>query len=49
MHKLVDGGSIEVRDNFSLRVLQRQFDGRWPIVSENDNDANRESTYAGHS
>ena len=43
--KLVDGGEIEVRDNFSLRVLQRQPDGAWLIVSEMYNDANREQTY----
>ncbi len=44
--KLVGGGVIEERDNFSLRVLQRQPDGSWLIVSEMYNDANRESTYA---
>ena len=27
--KLVGGGEIEVRDNFLLRVLQRQDDGKW--------------------
>jgi uncharacterized protein (TIGR02246 family) len=43
--KLVGGGEIAERDNFSLRVLQRQPDGRWLIVSEMYNDANRESTY----
>ncbi len=43
--KLVGGGEIEVRDNFSLRVLQRQTDGTWLIVSEMYNDANREETY----
>jgi uncharacterized protein (TIGR02246 family) len=43
--KLVGGGEIEVRDNFSLRVLQRQDDGKWLIVSEMYNDANREQTY----
>jgi uncharacterized protein (TIGR02246 family) len=47
--KLVGGGEIEVRDNHSLRVLQRQDDGSWLIVSEMYNDANREQTYAGHS
>jgi uncharacterized protein (TIGR02246 family) len=44
--KLVDGDEIELRDNYSLRVLHRQADGSWPIVSEMFNDANRESTYA---
>ena len=43
--KLAHGGVIEERDNFSLRVLQRQSDGKWLIVSEMYNDANRESTY----
>jgi uncharacterized protein (TIGR02246 family) len=43
--KIVGGGEITVRDNFSLRVLQRQQDGRWLIVSEMYNDANLESTY----
>jgi uncharacterized protein (TIGR02246 family) len=47
--KLVGGGEIEVRDNHSLRVLQRQNDGSWLIVSEMYNDANREQTYQGHS
>ena len=46
--KLVGGGEIEVRDNFSLRVLQRQDDGKWLIVSEMYNDANREQTYQAH-
>jgi uncharacterized protein (TIGR02246 family) len=43
--KLVDGSAIEVRDNFSLRVLQRQENGSWLIVSEMYNDANHEVTY----
>ena len=47
--KLVGGGEIEERDNHSLRVLQRQSDGTWLIVSEMYNDANRETTYEGHS
>jgi uncharacterized protein (TIGR02246 family) len=45
--KLLDGGEIELRDNYSLRVLRRQSDGSWPIVSEMFNDANRERTFAG--
>ena len=45
--KLVGGGEIEVRDNHSLRVLQRQGDGSWLIVSEMYNDANRQRTYEG--
>ena len=46
--KLVGGGDIEVRDNFSLRVLHRQDDGSWLIASEMYNDANREQSYKGH-
>jgi uncharacterized protein (TIGR02246 family) len=44
--RLLAGGEIELRDNYSLRVLHRQADGSWPIVSEMFNDANGESTYA---
>jgi uncharacterized protein (TIGR02246 family) len=47
--KLVGGSEIEMRDNHSLRVLQRQPDGTWLIVSEMYNDANQEKTYEGHS
>ncbi len=47
--KLVGGGEIEERDNYSLRVLHRQADGRWPIVSEMFNDANREITFEARS
>jgi len=47
--KLVAGGEIELRDNYSLRILHRQPDGSWAIVSEMFNDANRESTYAPNS
>ena len=47
--KLVGGGEIQVRDNHSLRVLQRQPDGGWLIVSEMYNDANQETSYEGHS
>jgi uncharacterized protein (TIGR02246 family) len=43
--KLVEGGQIPERDNRSLRVLHRQSDSTWPIVSEMYNDANREVTY----
>ncbi len=39
--KLVGGGEIAERDNHSLRVLQRQDDGSWLIVSDMFNDANR--------
>ena len=33
------------RDNYSLRVLQREPDGSWLIVSEMFQDANTEATY----
>jgi uncharacterized protein (TIGR02246 family) len=46
---LVGGGTIPVRDNHSLRILQKQSDGRWSIVSEMYMDANTEQSYAGHS
>jgi uncharacterized protein (TIGR02246 family) len=46
---LVGGGAIPVRDNHSLRVLQKQADGRWLIVSEMYMDANTEQSYIGHS
>ncbi len=45
--RLVGGGEIDVRDNHSLRVLQRQPDGTWLIVSEMYNDANQDKTYEG--
>ncbi len=41
---LVGGGSLD-RNNYSLRVMQRQADGSWPIVSEMFMDANTETTY----
>jgi ketosteroid isomerase-like protein len=43
---VIGGGTIQ-RDNFSLRVLQRQSTGAWLIVSEMYNDANRDVTYSG--
>lgn len=46
---LVGGGAIPVRDNHSLRILQKQADGSWLIVSEMYMDANTEQSYIGHS
>lgn len=46
---LVGGGRIALRDNHSLRVLQRQHDGRWLIVSEMYMDARTDQSYANHS
>lgn len=40
----VDGGTMD-RNNYSIRVLQRQLDGSWLIVSEMFQDANTEVTY----
>jgi uncharacterized protein (TIGR02246 family) len=42
---LIDGGAMD-RNNYSVRVLQRQRDGSWLIVSEMFQDANTEATYA---
>lgn len=41
---VVGGGTMD-RDNYSVRVLQRQPDGTWLIVSEMFQDANTEATY----
>jgi uncharacterized protein (TIGR02246 family) len=46
--KTIGGGAIELRDNFSLRVLFREPSGEWRIVSEMYNDANQERTYEAH-
>jgi uncharacterized protein (TIGR02246 family) len=42
---LVGGEAMPDRSNYSLRVLQRQPDGKWFIISEMYNDANQERTY----
>jgi uncharacterized protein (TIGR02246 family) len=42
---LAGGGSIPVRNNFSLHVLQKQSDGSWLIVSEMFMDARTDVTY----
>jgi uncharacterized protein (TIGR02246 family) len=41
----VDGKTLPVRRNHSLKVLARQPDGRWLIVSEMYMDARDEPTY----
>jgi uncharacterized protein (TIGR02246 family) len=41
----VDGQELPVRRNHSLKVLARQDDGRWLIVSEMYMDARDETTY----
>lgn len=47
--RLIGGEEIQLRDNHSLRVLHKQADGRWLIVSEMYMDARQDQTYAGHS
>jgi hypothetical protein len=44
--RLVGGGIIPLRDNYSLRILQKQADGTWLIVSEMYMDARQDQTYA---
>jgi uncharacterized protein (TIGR02246 family) len=46
---LVGGGTIHMRDNHSLHILQKQPDGRWLVVSEMFMDARQDQTYAGGS
>ena len=46
---LVGGGEIKLRDNHSLRVLQKQADGRWLVASEMYMDVRQDQSYAGHS
>ena len=41
----VGGGEIALRDNYSLHVLERGADGRWPVVSELYMDAREDATY----
>jgi uncharacterized protein (TIGR02246 family) len=41
-----DGKTLPIRRNHSLKVLARQGDGRWLIVSEMYMDARVETTYA---
>ena len=43
---LVGGGEIAVRDNHSLRIVQRQPDGHRLIVSEMYMDARTDATYS---
>ena len=46
---LLDGGTIPIRDNHSLRVLQRQPDGAWTIISEMYMDSRQDESYINHS
>jgi hypothetical protein len=43
---LASGGTIPERDNHSLRLLVKQPDGRWLIVTELYMDARTDATYA---
>ncbi|MFG1235660.1 hypothetical protein V5F63_00460 [Xanthobacter autotrophicus DSM 597] len=47
--RLIGGAEIQLRGNHSLRVLHKQADERWLIVSEMDKDTHQDQTYAGHS
>ncbi len=42
---LADGGTIPVRNNYSLHILQKQPDGHWPVVSELFMDARTDVTW----
>lgn len=46
---LLDGGTIPLRDNHSLHVLQKQADARWKVVSEIYMDARSDRSYVNHS
>jgi uncharacterized protein (TIGR02246 family) len=46
---LVDGGTIALRDNRSLRVLQKHSAGRWLVVSEMYMDVRQDKSYVNHS
>lgn len=46
---LVGGGSIAMRDNHSLHVLQKQPDARWKVISEMYMDARTDRSYVNHS
>ena len=46
---LVGGGQIPLRDNHSLRILARQPDHTWRVVSEMYMDARTDQTYIDHS
>lgn len=46
---LVGGGVIAVRDNHSIRVISRQPDDSWAIVSEMFMDVREDQSYINHS
>ena len=46
---LVGGAEIALRDNHSVRVLARQDDGQWLIVSEMYSDSRTDQSYINHS
>ena len=46
---LLSGDAIAMRHNHSLRVLVRQTDGSWLVVSEMYADSRTDQTYVNHS
>jgi hypothetical protein len=46
---LVDGGTIGLRDNHSVHILQKQADNSWKITSEMFSDSNTDKSYVNHS
>jgi uncharacterized protein (TIGR02246 family) len=46
---LVGGGAIALRDNHSQRVISRQSDNSWRVVSEMFMDVRQDQSYIGHS
>jgi uncharacterized protein (TIGR02246 family) len=46
---LVGGGTIALRDNHSLHILQKQPSGQWQIISEMFSDARPDHSYINHS
>lgn len=45
---LVGGGTIELRDNHSIRVVSRLADGAWRVVSEMFMDVRQDQSYINH-
>lgn len=46
---IVGGGTIALRDNHSLQVLQKQSDARWQVTAEIYMDARTDRSYINHS
>ncbi|MDZ5699964.1 SgcJ/EcaC family oxidoreductase [Chelativorans sp. M5D2P16] len=43
--RTVDGGTLPVRHNYSLKLIARQLDGSWKILSEIYMDARQDVTH----